>query len=92
MTSKDDFCCDCRRSGTANSWWAGAAGTRSEFNGDLVISDFVLQKGYAYASQNKGMLNWEPPESDANACPLHPVGSTTPIRCSTSSFWTMGIR
>ena len=54
---------------------AGAAGTRSEFNGDLVISDFVLQKGYAYASQNKGMLNWEPPESDANACPLHPIGS-----------------
>ena len=37
----------------------GAAGTRSEFNGDLVISDYVLQKGYAYASQNKGMLNSE---------------------------------
>jgi pimeloyl-ACP methyl ester carboxylesterase len=54
---------------------AGAAGTRSEFNGDLVISDFVLQKGYAYASQNKGMLNWEPPESNAKACPLHPVES-----------------
>ena len=54
---------------------AGAAGTRSEFNGDLVISDFVLQKGYAYASQNKGMLNWEPPESNGKACPLHPVGS-----------------
>ena len=54
---------------------AGAAGTRSEFNGDLVISDFVLQKGYAYASQNKGMLNWEPSESNAKACPLHPVDS-----------------
>ena len=36
----------------------GASGTRSEFNGDLVISDFVLQKGYAYASQNKGTLNF----------------------------------
>ena len=24
---------------------AGAAGTRSEFNGDLAISDYVLQKG-----------------------------------------------
>ena len=37
----------------------GASGTRSEFNGDLVISDYVLQKGYAYASQNKGTLNSE---------------------------------
>ena len=53
---------------------AGAAGTRSEFNGDLVISDFVLQKGYAYASQNKGMLNFERSDiSNPNACPLHPL-------------------
>jgi len=53
---------------------AGAAGTRSEFNGDLVISDFVLQKGYAYASQNKGMLNFEPSDiSNSNACPLRPL-------------------
>jgi hypothetical protein len=29
---------------------AGASGTRSEFNGDLAFSDYVLQKGYAYAS------------------------------------------
>jgi hypothetical protein len=36
---------------------AGASGTRSEFNGDFVWSDYVVQKGYAYASQNKGMLN-----------------------------------
>ena len=36
---------------------AGASGTRSEFNGDLAWSDFVIQKGYAYASQNKGVLN-----------------------------------
>src|SRR5574341_192466 len=35
----------------------GASGTRSEFNGDFAWSDFVLQKGYAYASQNKGVLN-----------------------------------
>ena len=33
---------------------AGASGTRSEFNGDFAWSDFVLQKGYAYVSQNKG--------------------------------------
>jgi hypothetical protein len=36
---------------------AGASGTRSEFNGDFAWSDFVIQKGYAYASQNKGVLN-----------------------------------
>ena len=37
---------------------AGASGTRSEFNGDFAWSDFVLQKGYAYLSQNKGVLNF----------------------------------
>jgi 3HB-oligomer hydrolase (3HBOH) len=36
---------------------AGASGTRSEFNGDFAWSDYVVQKGYAYASQNKGVLN-----------------------------------
>lgn len=36
---------------------AGASGTRSEFNGDFAWSDFVVQQGYAYASQNKGTLN-----------------------------------
>jgi tannase/feruloyl esterase/3HB-oligomer hydrolase 3HBOH len=53
---------------------AGASGTRGVLNGDLVISDFVLQKGYAYASQNKGMNNSDPADnSNQNACPLHPV-------------------
>ncbi|MEO2218486.1 3-hydroxybutyrate oligomer hydrolase family protein [Chromobacterium vaccinii] len=36
---------------------AGASGARSEFNGDFVWSDYVLQQGYAYASQNKGVLS-----------------------------------
>src|SRR5215831_16468183 len=36
---------------------AGASGTRSEFNGDFAWSDYVVQKGYAYVSQNKGMYN-----------------------------------
>ena len=36
---------------------AGASGTRSEYNGDFAWSDYVLPKGYAYASQNKGVLN-----------------------------------
>ena len=57
----------------------GAAGTRSELNGDLVISDYVLQKGYAYASQNKGTLNFRPAyKSERNACPLNPVADCVP--------------
>ena len=36
---------------------AGASETRSEFNGDFAWSDYVLQQGYAYVSQNKGVLN-----------------------------------
>lgn len=33
-------------------------GTRSEFMGDYIFSDFVVQQGYAYASTNKGTLNF----------------------------------
>jgi len=58
---------------------AGASGTRSEFNGDFAWSDYVLQKGYAYASQNKGVLNLSivslssptPPTTDS--CRLNPA-------------------
>ncbi len=32
---------------------AGASGTRSEFNGDFAWSDYVVQKGYAYASRTR---------------------------------------
>jgi hypothetical protein len=57
---------------------SGASGTRSEFNGDLVISDYVLQKGYAYASQNKGMQNFSATDSsNPHACPLHPVADAS---------------
>jgi hypothetical protein len=58
---------------------AGAAGTRSEFNGDFVWSDYVLQKGYAYASQNKGVLNLHiasvnsPTPPNSLACRLNPL-------------------
>ncbi|HZE10201.1 MAG TPA: 3-hydroxybutyrate oligomer hydrolase family protein [Burkholderiales bacterium] len=58
---------------------AGASGTRSEFNGDFAWSDYVVQKGYAYASQNKGVLNLflvtlaPPPPADPLACRLNPV-------------------
>ena len=52
---------------------AGASGTRSEFNGDFVWSDYVLQKGYAYASQNKGTLNFQfSTAADPLACRLNP--------------------
>ena len=62
---------------------AGASGTRSEFNGDFAWSDYVVQQGYAYVSQNKGILNLfvaapnssTPPEP--LACRLNP----------TSTFW-----
>jgi len=76
---------------------AGASGTRSEFNGDLVISDYVLQKGYAYASQTKGRLT---PSQQMritrtpvrrSLSQMFPLGPPT-IRCSTSTFWTVGIR
>jgi len=58
---------------------AGASGTRSEFNGDFAWSDYVVQRGYAYASQNKGVLNLrvvalaDPPPTDELACRLNPL-------------------
>jgi hypothetical protein len=47
---------------------AGASGTRSEFNGDFAWSDYVVQKGFAYASQNKGVYNLR----------ISAIGATTP--------------
>jgi hypothetical protein len=56
---------------------AGASGTRSEFNGDFAWSDYVVQKGYAYASQNKGVLNlFITTAADPLGCRLNP---TTPV-------------
>ena len=53
---------------------AGASGTRSEFNGDFSWSDYVVQKGYAYASQNKGVLNLQlSAATDPLACRLNPI-------------------
>ncbi len=53
---------------------AGASGTRSEFNGDFAWSDYVVQKGYAYASQNKGVLNLRLSTiADPLACRLNPA-------------------
>jgi hypothetical protein len=51
---------------------AGASGTRSEFNGDYAWSDYVVQQGYAYASQNKGVLNlYVTTASDPLGCRLN---------------------
>ena len=33
-------------------------GFRSEFMGDYIFSDLVVQQGFAYVSTNKGMLNF----------------------------------
>ncbi|HEU4384955.1 MAG TPA: 3-hydroxybutyrate oligomer hydrolase family protein [Anaeromyxobacteraceae bacterium] len=53
---------------------AGASGNRSEFNGDFAWSDYVVQKGYAYASQNKGMLNlFLTTAADPLGCRLNPA-------------------
>ena len=60
---------------------AGASGTRSEYNGDWAWSDYVLPMGYAYASQNKGVLNLylvslasaTQPASDPLSCRLNPA-------------------
>ncbi|MEP6996936.1 MAG: hypothetical protein ABI900_04770, partial [Betaproteobacteria bacterium] len=56
---------------------AGASGTRSEFNGDFAWSDYVVQKGYAYASQNKGVLNlYLSSAADPLGCRLNPNSAT----------------
>jgi hypothetical protein len=52
---------------------AGASGTRSEFNGDFAWSDYVVQQGYAYASQNKGVYNFQlTSAADPLACRFNP--------------------
>ena len=70
---------------------AGASGTRSEFNGDFAWSDYVVQQGYAYASQNKGVLNLLfSTVADPLGCRLNPASpsstctSTTTIPASRS--------
>jgi hypothetical protein len=56
---------------------AGASGTRSEFNGDFVWSDYVVQKGYAYVSQNKGIYNlFVSTAADPLGCRLNPTSRT----------------
>jgi 3HB-oligomer hydrolase (3HBOH) len=56
---------------------AGAPSQRSEFTNDYGWSDYVVQKGYAYASQNKGVLNFYVTTSaDPLGCQLF-AGSTT---------------
>src|SRR5258708_36162067 len=53
---------------------AGASGTRSEFNGDFAWSDYVVQKGYAYVSQNKGIYNLTVSTAvDPLGCRLNPA-------------------
>ncbi|MBR7781614.1 3-hydroxybutyrate oligomer hydrolase family protein [Undibacterium luofuense] len=56
---------------------AGASGARSEFNGDFAWSDYLVQKGYAYASQNKGVLSSQSSQADDPlACRTAPDSDT----------------
>ena len=57
---------------------AGTPAQRSEFSSDFAFSDYVVQKGYAYASQNKGVLNFyiTSPTADPLACRLNPTSTT----------------
>jgi len=51
-------------------------GARSEFMGDFIFSDFVVQQGYAYASTNKGTLNFFfTTTGDSAGCRLSPPSS-----------------
>src|SRR5947209_4609047 len=54
-------------------------GLRSEFMGDFIFSDLVVQLGYAYVSTNKGMLNFffTAPLADPAACRLSPRSAVT---------------
>jgi hypothetical protein len=54
-------------------------GLRSEFMGDYIFSDFVIQAGYAYVSTNKGTLNFffTDPATDPRACRLSPRAAAT---------------
>src|SRR2546430_8238835 len=56
-------------------------GLRSEFMGDYIFSDFVVQQGYAYASTNKGTLNFffTGPLIDPLACRLSPPTAATSL-------------
>ena len=53
---------------------AGTPAQRSEFASDFAWSDYVIQKGYAYASQNKGVYNFYLTTSaDPLGCRLAPT-------------------
>jgi hypothetical protein len=56
---------------------AGTPAQRSEFSSDYGWSDYVVQKGYAFASQNKGVLNFYLTTStDPLGCRLNPASTT----------------
>ena len=54
---------------------AGTPSQRSEFASDYAWSDYVVQQGYAYASQNKGVYGFfvTTPAADPLACRFSPT-------------------
>ena len=73
-----------------NSWngrlvVGGAPSQRSEFANDYGWSDYVVQQGYAFASQNKGVWNlFITTSADPLGCRLNPRR-----RCTSTSTTTM---
>jgi hypothetical protein len=65
-----------------NTWNGGlligiAASFSSEYGQDIVLSDYLVQHGYAYAGTNKGVLNRRNTSaSDPKACATSPGAST----------------
>jgi len=56
---------------------AGTPAQRSEFSSDYGWSDYVVQEGYAFASQNKGVLNFYlTTATDPLGCRLNPASTT----------------
>jgi hypothetical protein len=54
-----------------------AAGLSSEYGQDIVLSNYLVQHGYAYAGSNKGHLNkYATTADDPRACVNSPGGST----------------
>ena len=54
---------------------AVAPGVSSEYSSDIIMGDYAVQNGYAYASTNKGHFNRRPSTADDPlACPSSPPG------------------
>ena len=65
----------------------GAPGVRKQYASDFVIGDFVLGRGYAYASTDKGNTGTDSPTACDRCCP-----ATTPPSWRSSAGWSRAPR